>query len=269
MVNKMPTMVWVFMKSAAHLATILFTTIIHAVELKNIIGHRGFAGLRPENTLAAFSFAAEFGLSMIEFDVQLTKDQEWVVFHDTTLERITNSQGKVSEYTLAELTQMDAGSWFDEQYKDQKIPSLAETLDLTDKLNLDCNIEIKGSSDDPERYANLFAEFIRQHLKPAADLPLVSSFNVECLIKLRRIFPTLPIAIIVDELKNDTLEIAAEYGFSRIHADVNQITIEDLELVLAQEIPIYLYTVNDKQTADAWFEKGVTGFFSDHADLLI
>ncbi len=239
------------------------------MELKNIIGHRGCAGMRPENTLAAFSFAAEFGLSMIEFDVQLTKDQEWVVFHDTTLDRVTNFQGKVSEYTLAELTQMDAGSWYDEQYKDQKIPSLADTLDLADKLNLQCNIEIKGSSEDPERYANLFAEFIRQHVKPAAELPLVSSFNVECLIKLRRIFPTLPIAIIVDEVKEETLEITEEYGFSRVHADVNQITIEDVESVLAKNLPIYLYTVNDKQTADAWFEKGINGFFSDHPDLLI
>ena len=77
------------------------------------IGHRGAAGYCPENTFASFNKALDLGVDYLEIDVQMTKDGELVVIHDTTVNRTTNGKGKVKDYTLKEIQNLDAGSWFD------------------------------------------------------------------------------------------------------------------------------------------------------------
>ena len=77
-----------------------------------IIAHKGAAGIAPENTMASFQAALDIGVDMIELDVRQTKDEEIIVFHDQYLDRTTNGSGNVHEYTLEELKQLDAGSWF-------------------------------------------------------------------------------------------------------------------------------------------------------------
>ena len=107
-----------------------------------IQAHRGYSAVYPENTLLAFERALEVRVEQIELDVALTRDQHVVVIHDDTLERTTNGQGPVSEHTLEELTQLDAGSWKDSAYQDQRIPTLEEVLDcISGQARL--NIEIK------------------------------------------------------------------------------------------------------------------------------
>jgi len=93
-----------------------------------IQAHRGYSATYPENTLLAFERALEVGVEQIELDVALTRDQHVVVIHDDTLERTTNGQGRVGEHTLAELAQLDAGSWKARAYQDQRIPMLEEVL---------------------------------------------------------------------------------------------------------------------------------------------
>ncbi len=92
------------------------------------IAHRGFSGVQPENTLAAFKAAIEVGIKFIECDVRFTKDRHIVVIHDRTVDRTTNGSGLVSDFSLAELKQLDAGSWFSEDSTGERIPTLQETL---------------------------------------------------------------------------------------------------------------------------------------------
>lgn len=101
-----------------------------------IIAHKGASGEAPENTMAAFRRALELGVDQIELDVRHTADEEIVVFHDQRLDRVTRDSlgnqvtGDIHDYTLAELKQFEVGSWFDSQYKNEKIPTLKEVLDL-------------------------------------------------------------------------------------------------------------------------------------------
>jgi glycerophosphoryl diester phosphodiesterase len=97
-----------------------------------IIAHKGASGIAPENTLASFQAALDIGVDIIELDVRQTKDEEIIVFHDQFLDRTTNGMGNVHEYTLEQLKQLDAGSWFSSKFSDQKIPTLKEVLDLVD-----------------------------------------------------------------------------------------------------------------------------------------
>ena len=78
-----------------------------------VIAHRGFSSRAPENTLVAIREAIAIGADMAEIDVTLSSDNEIVVIHDETLQRTTNGTGLVSQFTLAELKDLDAGSWFD------------------------------------------------------------------------------------------------------------------------------------------------------------
>jgi glycerophosphoryl diester phosphodiesterase len=93
-----------------------------------VIGHRGAAGLAPENTFAGFDLALELGVDGIETDVQRTKDGKLVLFHDDRLGKTTHGTGVLQETSWQELQQLDAGMWFDAKYAGERIPLLLEAL---------------------------------------------------------------------------------------------------------------------------------------------
>lgn len=92
------------------------------------IAHRGASAYAPENTLAAINKAIELGAKYIEIDVHMTKDGEVVAIHDSSINRTSNSEGKVKDFSLTELRQFDFGEWFGSKYKNEKIPTLKEVL---------------------------------------------------------------------------------------------------------------------------------------------
>ena len=93
-----------------------------------VIGHRGAAGLAPDNTFAGFDLALAMGVDGLETDVQRTKDGKLVLFHDDRLDKTTNGTGVLQETSWQELQQLDAGSWFDAKYTGERIPLLVEAL---------------------------------------------------------------------------------------------------------------------------------------------
>src|SRR5690606_11528357 len=116
-----------------------------------VTAHRGASAYAPENTMAAFEMALEMGADGIELDVQMSRDGHLVVIHDPTLERTTDGSGLVAQYTLAELRRVDAGAWFDERFRGQRIPTLAEVFELVRGKAL-LNVELKVM---PVRYPGI------------------------------------------------------------------------------------------------------------------
>ena len=114
----------------------------------DIIAHRGASAYAPENTLAAFSLAADMGAHWFELDCTLTKDGEVIVIHDDTIRRTTGAEGVVAEMTLAELKRYDAGTWFDPKFAEQRLPTLGEALDLAKERRIGVYIEIKDSENN-------------------------------------------------------------------------------------------------------------------------
>lgn len=94
------------------------------------IAHRGASGHAPENTRAAFDRAIEMGADMIEADVQVTRDGHLVLFHDDLVDRTSNGQGPVADHTLAELRELDVGSWFAAPFAGERIVTLAEFAEV-------------------------------------------------------------------------------------------------------------------------------------------
>lgn len=95
-----------------------------------VIAHRGNSSEAPANTLEAIRQAIEIGADMIEVDVRLSKDGIPVLIHDANLDETTNGEGAVSSLTLEQLKRLDAGSWKDKRYSNERIPTLMEALEL-------------------------------------------------------------------------------------------------------------------------------------------
>lgn len=155
--------------------------------------HQGASYEAPANTLAAFLLAAELGADGIELDVQLTRDGEIVVIHDFTLEATTDGQGRVADWTLAELKRLDAGIWFDPALAGQRIPTLQEVVDAVGhKLLL--NIELKTAYLRDEGLAAAVVRFLEEnHL---LDRVVVSSFNPLAVWRVRRLNPWLAVGLL-------------------------------------------------------------------------
>ena len=116
------------------------------MEKSYLIGHRGASGHAPENTYASFDLAVEMGADAIELDVHQTKDGKVVVIHDDSLERTTTGQGFINEKTYEEIKYLDAGSWFDKNFKGEKVPVLQELIERY-KNKVDIVIDIKFGSE--------------------------------------------------------------------------------------------------------------------------
>ena len=154
-----------------------------SASVKQIIAHRGSSADRPECTLASIQRAIAAGATAVEVDVRTTKDGQLVILHDATLDRTTNGSGRLQEKTLAEVRRLDAGSWFDPKYRDQRVPTLKEVLVLCrDKIDVLLDLKQQG-----QEYAVAVAGEVKAHGSPKRTIVGVRS--VEQARLFRRLLP--------------------------------------------------------------------------------
>jgi glycerophosphoryl diester phosphodiesterase len=155
-----------------------------------VIAHRGHSSGAPEQTLAAFRQAIDLGAEMIEADVRRSRDRRLVLCHDARVDRTTNGTGRVSELTFAELRRFDAGSWFDDGYAGELVPSLDELYDLAVDAGVALCLEVKGETEDEQlAIAHAVAQEIAARSRLEDDY--LSSFNHGALAAAAGAFPGL------------------------------------------------------------------------------
>src|SRR6185295_3245030 len=145
-----------------------------------IIGHRGAAGLAPENTIAAIRTGIEAGADAVEFDVRLTKDREFVLMHDPTLLRIVGANTPVAELTLKQIQSTDTLSG-------EPIPTLDEALQACEGIT--AVIEAKGNN-----WAEALAEVLKKRL--TGGKITVISFQPDQLIRFKSLSPYIDCYIV-------------------------------------------------------------------------
>ena len=148
-----------------------------------VIAHRGASSYAPENTFAAYDLALQMGVFHIELDVEFTSDGHIVVIHDDTIDRTTNGSGLVTSYTLAELQELDAGSWFGAQFGGEQIRTFDEIL-ARYKGRLHIHTEIKGRSPSLSQKT---ADVVRKH-GMEEDVTITSCPASFCLLVLSESF---------------------------------------------------------------------------------
>lgn len=230
-----------------------------------IIAHRGYRAKYPENTLVAFEEAIDAGADMIELDVLLTKDRKMVVIHDESLDRTTNAQGTVRDYTLSELKTLDAGSWFDARFKGERLPTLEEVLELVDK-RIPVNIEIKRSAYEPHHPPDAIEKQIVELVmrKNAVENVLVSSFEWQVLEPLGAMKEGPAIAILSGgPNEHNPLEACRNLGAFSWHPRSLMLKKEHVREMHETGILVFPWNVDTLEDIERVLEMDVDGVIVD------
>ena len=235
-----------------------------------VTAHRGFSGENPENTLAAFRAAIAAGADMIELDVHLTRDNELVVIHDDTLERTTDGKGNVADKTLAELKRLDAGFRFNSRFAGERIPTLAEVLDVA-RGRILVNIELKkGKKAFPYTMEELADRTLAAVEKAGMlDQVLFSSFDPVAVDRIREKAPRLPIAVITQKPWATPEEAGGGKLYPAINSSFKNLNEKNIRLARAAGLQVHAWTVNAQADMEKVISLGVDGIITNHPDRLI
>lgn len=258
--------------AATVLTAVIYSPKIKAVDtisLKEIskakditlIGHRGLSSQAPENTLAAFELAAEKGLESVEFDIQPTKDDVWVLSHDTTLKRMTDGEGDISDYTFFDLADftIDNGANI-ENYENLKMPSLDDALECCLENSLEPMIEIKDYTD--KSIQRLVDSIVSHGYEKSCR---VISFNYDALEAVRAVNSDIKLAYLVSKFDDEHFDKCFEHpdiGVS-FKADKKRNNAEKIKKLLSNDIELFCWVVDDKETFDFYYEAGIRNFVTN------
>lgn len=232
-----------------------------------VYGHRGFSAAAPMNTVAAFERAAEVGADGVELDVQLTSDGHAVVIHDYSVDATTDGSGTVCDMSLAQLRELDAGSWFGAAWRGNVIPTLAEVFEAVGHRLL-INVEIKTTPQQDDGIEEVVAHEIR-----AASMEqrvLVSSFNPLALTRFRKVMPQVPIGCLsFVDMPVEWLEQSLSLGCEAHHPQDEEVDAAFMATARAAGRLVNTWTVNDPARALELVALGVDGIVSDRPDLML
>jgi glycerophosphoryl diester phosphodiesterase len=214
-----------------------------------VIGHRGAAGLEPENTLPSFRRAYACGVSAVELDVYCVENA-LVVIHDDTLERTTNGYGEVRDQSLTTLRRLNAGNGWPPPLLEEVVAELPRGVGL--------NIELKG----PHTAAPV-AALLARHRK--LDV-LVSSFQHQQLHEFRRLDGSTPVAPLYARWNSGAWQTAEALGAAAINLSRRAVTPQRLIEARQRGLKSFVYTVNDLQEARKFVDWGASGLFTDYPD---
>lgn len=235
-----------------------------------IIAHRGYRKRYPENTLAAFAAAFDAGALMVELDVALTRDRRVVVLHDDTLDRTTDGCGQVRDFTMEELRQLDAGSWFDPCFTGERLPTLEEVLDLCAVRGM-VNIEIKAGAFETGRLVDAIEEQVLSAVaqRGMEDRVLISSFETRFLTRIAERTNTPAVGVLTQRrIGSDPLKLCKRLRAFSWHPDFGSVTTARVRAMHAAGIMVLPYTVNHPEDFRGLLQMGVDGVFTDDPPLL-
>jgi len=228
------------------------------------IAHRGASGTRPEHTRAAFERALEIGVDMIELDIQCTRDGELVVLHDRELGRTVTGHGPVRDCCLAELSALDAGAWFGDAYRGERVMSLQEVLALT-AGRAGLNIEIKSPEPDWAATARRLAQLLEDHQTMASHI--ISCFDVGALDCVREAMPAARLGLLWDKAALDEAwGCARDLGAGSIHLRWG--AVDECSIVRARQdgLAVIAWTVNDPVIMQRLVDQGLGGIITDYPE---
>lgn len=245
------------------------------------VAHRGASAYAPEHTIPAYQLGEIMKGDYIEIDLQMTKDGELIAMHDEKVDRTTNGTGQVKDLTLAEIKQLDAGSWFNETYPQLakknyvglEVPTLEEVFQ---KFGRQANYYIETKS--PEVYPGMEEELI-QILKEYKMIDrkgrtknvLIQSFSTESLLKVHEMEPQLPLVQLFSYksqavISEKELKSIKEYAIG-VGPNFTRIDEQYVKSVRKHGLELHPYTVNNKSDMRKALEWGATGVFTNYPDV--
>ena len=234
---------------------------IKYIRKMEITAHRGASVKYPENTMAAFRGAKKLGADWIELDVQQTKDRQIVVSHDTNLGRVTGVDKDIIDMNYSEIEKLDAGSFFNKKFKDEKIPLLKEALQYAKDNNIRLNIELKPIGEE------------KDFEKQVVDLIKKYKFENRCVI-------TSQIYSVLEKVKKEDKEIKTVYVMSIAIGEITDAKYADAFSVEASNVneslvntvhnsgkELFAWTINTEESINNMIDMDVDNIITDNIQL--
>jgi glycerophosphoryl diester phosphodiesterase len=235
-----------------------------------VIAHRGASAYAPENTLPAFFRALELGAHEVELDVQLSSDDALVLYHDKTLEGKTGLPGRVRDLTLAELREIEIGSWFDAthpevsaRYAGTRLIALEDVF-RTFGSAFYYHVEIKA----PEPR---LPELVLQEIEAfgLTDRVTITSFEREQLERVRALDSDVPITWLLRGDAPGDIDAAARAGFDGVAVEAGKLTPALVARARELGLEIRAHRVRDDADMDHAIRVGSNGMTTDWPDRLV
>ncbi|MCA9269125.1 MAG: glycerophosphodiester phosphodiesterase, partial [Planctomycetales bacterium] len=224
-----------------------------------VTAHRGSSRRAPENSLAAIRLAIEDGADFAEIDVQETADGQIVVLHDADLMRVAGLNRNIWDVTVAELADLDAGSWFDPKFADERIPTLAQAVAAA-RGKIKLNIELKYNGHD-ERLAERVVEVLNEH--DFVDQCVITSLHLDGALAAKKLEPRLQVGAIT------AVSIGRAAGL-----DVDFLSVADRQATRAFIAAahgggktVHVWTVNDEASMNRMIDRGADNLITDEPAL--
>lgn len=224
--------------------------------------------MAPQNTRSALEKAVELGADGVELDVQYSSDGALVVFHDVTLDETTDGEGKVVSHTLKELRSFDAGSWFDDRFKGERILTLDEAFDvLGDRIAI--NVEIKAFTLSSTGMEQDVVDLIQQY--SLQERVLVSSFNPFSVRRVKRYDSRIQTALLY--APEQPLIFRRVWFRHLVKPDVlhpffQMVDEPHVTWARRKGYRVNVWTVNEVEDMERMVSLGVDGIITDYPDRL-
>lgn len=245
------------------------------------VAHRGGARLAPENTLGAFRNALALEVDAVELDVQMSRDGQLVVFHDNTLERLTEGHGNLLDLDFAYLRSLNAATHFPGGWSArEQIPTLREVLELV-KGRAHVLIELKSSQRDGEygRYPGMVPAVLEDlQAMEMLDQVLLIAFDWELLAEAKQRQPEVETGLILSSEVWDVqaegwvaaaCRRARELGSAWIDIDQRLLTLEGAQIIRQEDLHLAAWTANTPEDIQHCQNVGVEALATDRPDLML
>lgn len=218
-----------------------------------IFGHRGAAGLAPENTLEGFRRAIALDADGVEFDVRAV-DAHAVVLHDASVDRTTDGHGDCAGFSIDELRRLRTANG-------ERIPLLAEALAAVCGLAW-VNVEIKSPG-----ITDLVLDELAQARGPGWRARiLLSAFDMDTTAELAQQRGDCLLGLLYDEPFENALERARSLDCWSLHLPLSDVSAASIGATRAAGLRAYVYTVNARNDLERCRDLGVDGVFTDYPD---
>lgn len=228
-----------------------------------VTAHRGGSLDFPENTMSAFRGAEEAGADWIELDIQQTKDRQIVISHDTNVLRVTGVNRDIIDMTYEEISKLDAGSFFNEKFKGEKMPLLEEVLQFAQNNNVKLNIEIKPTGKEIDFEKDII-ELIKKY--NFVDRCVVTSQVYSSIENVKKIDPNIKTLYVMSIAVGDITKLEYADNFSVEATNVDE---ELVNLVHSQGKKLFVWTINTEENINKMIDLNVDNIITDDYHLAV
>lgn len=232
-----------------------------------IFAHRGASAYAPENTLAAFELAVCQNADAIELDAKLSADGHVVVIHDQTVDRTTDGTGRVCDFPLAALKELDAGRAYDDAFRQERIPTLGEVFDAVGRQIL-INVELTNYKSLTDALPDKVAELVKRH--NVVQNVMFSSFNPLALRRIHRLLPDVSLGLLAFRGRGGAWarsRLGRWVPYQALHPAAIDTCPGLIQQQQARGFRVHTYTVNTAEDMQRFFEWGIDGIFTDDPPL--